>query len=117
MLVVWAHERPATAVVAGADVSQHYSVATGSGDSAGVRDFGSRDSQAAPKAGPQSVVRIPRSGGTLIDAVLDMSEPDSLVLLGIGLLSIVGIRRRLPGYLRHRQIKLRSAWQVVSGFF
>jgi len=53
----------------------------------------------------------------LAEALLEMSEPASLLLLGTTLLCFVGITRRLPNYLRAKQIDIKAAWQVVSGFF
>ena len=111
ILVFRAHGKTAPTAPA-ADVDASYAV-TLSGDTPGATtDIGVHGPSLVVTPQPES-----QGGPGLADAVMNMSEPSSLALLGLTLLLIVRIGRRLPDSLRQRQFKIRSAWQVVSGFF
>jgi hypothetical protein len=112
ILVVWAHG--ATPAVQLAGTSASHRVSLGNSGSSFIPTVG----QQVPSGTPSQTENEPTKGGAgLGQALLDMSEPASLLLLGTALLCIVCVRRRLPTYLRQRQIKIKAAWQVVSGFF
>ena len=116
ILVVRAHGNAATAVpAAGADkdhtvVLNNSATPRASNPSTLDESWPAKIAYKGENAPAKFILSIP-------ETVLEMSEPASLTLLGLVLLSLVGITRRLPNYLRERQIKIRAAWEVLSGFF
>ena len=113
VLVIRAHGKTTSAVRLDGAGTNHAVLSTSSGSNfiqTAGRHFPSVTT-------PQIANEAGKGVANLTEGLLEMSEPESLLLLGTTLLCIVWIRRRLPNHVRDRHIKIKSAWQVVSGFF
>lgn len=115
ILVVRAHGKAASAVRLDGAGTNYAVLSNGSGPNFIPAVGQQLPSEITPQT--QTANEPAKGLASLGEGLLEMSEPASLLLLGTVLLCIVAIRRRLPNYLRERQINIKAAWQVVSGLF